>query len=204
MAGAWGVIIGLLCYFLILGEGVCARADNFLTVTQMKDGGITNGIPLLGHGGILSDAILLTPMMIFVVRNYSNQWSGWSIICASVVSVIITAVMHIMWVKGAVLMPEALTHDGKLTEAGGFHAGYMMIALVIIVLFYFATESISREHIIAISVLLAIHLVVGTHVPLSLLARFGAIDWYSGRNYRDPATLGLIAFVWGILIRRCW
>lgn len=193
-----GILIGLIGYFLILGEALFAWKDSFLTVEQMRNRGLANGIPLLAHGGILGDAIILTPMLSWLVYKYSDQWKVNGVIDMAVVSAVITIAMCFIWVKFGLITPEALTHDGILTVAGLFHGLYMTGALAIILLTFFYTQ-LTFVPAVIISLVLGMHLIIGNHIPLSFLK----FRWYAGQNYRDIPTWLQIAVLWGLMAWRC-
>jgi len=193
-----GVLVVLVGFCLIFGEALFAWKDSFLTVAQMRARGLISGIPLLGHGGIWSDALMLTPMLAIITYKYANQWSAKSILLAAVVSLVFTIIMCVVWVKGGFTTPESLTHDGTLTIAGWLHAVYMLGALAIILLFYFATSRLTSTPVIIVSLILAAHVVIANHIPLSLIGP----DWYNGRNYRDLSTWAMVIVIWGALTWR--
>lgn len=193
-----GILVVLAGFCLILGEVLFASVDSFLTVAQMRTRGLTNGIPLLGHGGIWSDALMLTPMLAIITYKYANQWSTKSILLMVIVSLVITRLMCAIWIKSGYAMPESLTHDGMLTIAGWLHAVYMLGALAIILLFYFATSCLTSTPVIIVSLILAAHVVIASHIPLSLIGP----DWYNSRNYRDLSTWTMVIMIWGTLTWR--
>ncbi|MGB2790987.1 MAG: hypothetical protein WBC29_00335, partial [Candidatus Moraniibacteriota bacterium] len=91
-----------------------------------------------------------------------------------------------------------LTHGGAMTIAGYIHAVYMAVALAIIVLFFFYS-GVSREAATVVAMVLAIHVIYGTHITLGLYAP----SWYPDRPHKQLITWVIVLVCWGALIWRC-
>lgn len=194
-----GILVAVLGLLAVFGEAYFANEDSFLTVAQMRAKGFQRGIPLLAHAGVWGDLIILTPLLSVLIGLHGNLWSASDIAVASAIGVVITIGMGFLWVKGAENgLPESLTHGGAMTIAGYIHAVYMAAALAIIVLFFFYSGA-SREAAMVVSVVLAIHVIYGTHIALGLYAP----SWYPDRPHNQLVTWITVLVCWGALIWRC-
>jgi len=197
------LIVPLGCYYMIFCEFESSAADRFLTVRQMRSRGVDYGIPLIGHLGIWSDIILLTPLLSFIAYQYGQQWSFEAIMMAAIPALIITMIIARVWVRGGRVVPEALTHDGRMTNAGLWHASYTVAALTVLFLFYFATDLRSAP-VATVSWLLAIHVFLGSHIPLSLMRYYSRMHfrWYRWPTYEEFYVWLVLWLIWAFLAWR--
>lgn len=194
-----GLYIGLIGYLLIVSEIICAWNDNFLFPEQMIRRGLKHGIPLAAHGGIWGDWLIITPMIVIITQAYSSQWSLTQISAMLSVSAMVTISMCLMWIHLGKTTPESLSHNGLLTLAGFIHAIYMIIALTIILLFFFYSN-IALWHMIIIAIILGFHIIIGNHIILSLVSP----PWYKGKNHRDLSVWSQLAVIWILMAWRCF
>jgi hypothetical protein len=144
-----GVICLLFFEALVLLGGYLAYRDNFLTARQMvRNKGITNGLPFLAHGGMWGDFFLISPLLAIIVSRYATQWSGLQMFGSFLLGFFISFIMHEQYKK--IEIPESHVYGGKTTKAGEAHKLYMIIALSIIILFFFCTRDVPKEFIIIV------------------------------------------------------
>jgi hypothetical protein len=93
------------------------------------------------------------------------------------------------------LFPQAHVRGGALTAAGEVHLLYMAIGLSIIFLFYLCTMDVTGKAVSLVSILLLVHVIVGTLVPLKVWASFVQPAWYPEELSFDTATMATIAAV---------
>lgn len=174
-------------YTLIVLMVYLAYIDNWLTVRQMKDAGDEQGLPLIWHLGIWSQALIVTPLLGFIVERYGAQWSlGYRMLALLAVSPLSIA-MCLTYVHDEI--PGAFGGKGRVTPATAVLCAYMTVALAILFLFFFATRGVESKHAIPIMWLLMIHVVVGTHTVLKIWAP----TWFPSMPAVDQPT----ALVWG-------
>ena len=194
-----GVLMAVFGISMILMQIFCADYDDFLTVKQMQKRGFEKGLPLMWHAGIWGDVFPLTPLLVYLVTVYSNQWRTINVMWALLIGVVAIIGMGFMWVNGAKKgLPEAHTHDGRITGAGFFHAIYFVVAIAVIILTFFCS-AISQKAAIVTAIILGVHIVYGTHIVLGLIAPV----WYTDRPHKNPATWATILVCWGFLVWRC-
>jgi len=93
-------------------------------------------------------------------------------------------------------MPEAHVQNHHLTNAGKAHLIYMAIAIAVFVQFLFFTYDVSTRLLRIVSVLLCVHVFIGTHMLLGILKLYYPFDWYSAQpleSYIGWATIGIVA-----------
>ncbi len=194
-----GILILLFGLLMATGQAIFAYQDSFLTVSQMKGRGFNKGLPLVAHAGIWGDLFVLTPLLAVIVASYSDRWSFSAITISVIIGIASTVIMGLIWVNGAKHgLPEAHTHEGKMTVAGYIHGIFMAAAIAGIILFFFYS-GISRKDAIIVSIILAFHFIYGTHIVLGLFHP----SWYPDRPHKQVTTWALILVVYGLLAWRC-
>jgi hypothetical protein len=162
--------------FMVIAQGMAADRDGFCTSKQLKKRGI-QGLPFAYHGGMWADAFLFGPLVARLVEKYHHEWSVLAWILAFLLGTALSVVMHMMYIWGGRELPEAHTHDGKLTIAGWIHFMYMTLGFTIILLFYVGTDRTPLATMV-VSGLLLIHVTIGIHLPLRAWVKKAKPVWY--------------------------
>ena len=175
----WLVLI--ILQVMVALQALASYADGFLTPQQMVRKGIHQGVPFLGHTGMWSDVLFISPLMAAMTGVYISSWSWWCWVIGTAVS----AFHHWMYTKGK--FPEAHVQKGKLTVAGWIHFMYMAACFSIILQFYLEGERKIIDVITATS-LLWIHVILAMHVPMKMLKPW----WFPYWGIWNKDTLGPI------------
>jgi len=178
---------------------VLAHRDHFLTVAEMQGRGVSEGLPLLWHGGIWGDILIVSPLAGIVCAMYGSRWRATEIVICAVASASATATMACIWSYGD--LPEAHRHSGQLTAAGMVHLAYMFAALTILALFYFCSGALPLPLVGIVSGLLILHTIFGTHLWLGPLKAAGELAWYPRQPLTDPLSWGT---VFGVALFAVW
>jgi hypothetical protein len=165
----------------------------------MQAQGNPKGLPFTAHTGMWSDAVLFSPLMATIVTSYARQWNMWNWACGIGLGVILSAIMHFgIYTKAP--FQGAHARNGTLTSAGTIHFGYMAFGFAVIILFYTCTEGLPLLSVEWVSVLLVVHVIMGTLVPLKAWAKVAQPSWYPDQIKFDFATVstivGATVFVW--------
>ena len=188
------VFLGSL--LLVFLQGWLAYRDSFLTLTQMRRAHAYEGIPFLAHGGMWGDALIVGPLLGVLIAIHGKEWGDWWI--AAFAGTAASSVMHATYTLGrlheahirrerpTLVQRERLTpaNRGRLSPAGWVHWLYMSVGIAVFVQYYIFTPHPAPSMLITSSVLLVIHVVIGTHIPLGLIAP----AWYPERPHRKPET----------------
>lgn len=177
MNGA-GLEVFLLAELLVLAGAYAACLDRFFTVGDMHSRGLSKGIPFIAHGGMWGDLLWISPLLGIIVSRFGSQWSVMEILVVCAMGFSGSAIMHLSYVKTD--LPEAHTHDHKLTTAGWIHVVYMGTAFSILILLFFFTRGVSQRFAGITYFVLTLHMFVGTHIPLW----FANPEWYGGQTWR--------------------
>ncbi len=96
-----------------------------------------------------------------------GHWTTTQVLFSFLISFGITCGMLYQWVQGSKDLDEAFARNRHLTPAGWAHALYMVIALEVLILFYwFTPREFSSSLIRAImSIALMVHVVLGIALP---------------------------------------
>ncbi|MCX6715891.1 MAG: hypothetical protein NT077_02615 [Candidatus Taylorbacteria bacterium] len=144
----------------------------------MKARSIQQGLPFIAHGGMWGDLLIITPLMGVIVSTYGGGWTLPQVLSCVALGMIVSVAMHLSYLQGT--FPESHIDqriineaDGRrvqdtLSGAGRIHVVYMAAMLAIIFLFYFASKSVSVPDAINAQLLLSVHIIMGTHIPLGL------------------------------------
>ncbi len=183
---------------LVVWQAVLANENEMLTVRQMRENrGIKLGLPFLWHGGMWGDVFIVSPVVAWIVGEFSNTWSWPSLLVCGLVGFMASRLMHDLYQLS--LWPEAHVEDRKLTDVGYVHHGYMTIAFVVIIEYYFKSVTVGGLSTMwLISALLVAHVAVGNHLLLGLAKRLWPeqFDWYPGdplRSWGSLVPVGLTA-----------
>jgi hypothetical protein len=171
-----GLIVFLLLESLIFSQVILADRENFLTARQMQQNGIRYGLPFLWHFGMWSDFLFISPLCGLIVGRYSKDWSSSSFFACAVLAFFATALLS--WSYTFATVPEAHVRNHQLTTIGLLHAVYMWLSLSIFLQFFIFTSDVPQRFTQIVSILLVVHVFVGTHMLLGLIALVFPIDWY--------------------------
>lgn len=177
-----------LSLLLVVLQALCAWRDNMFSVSQMETFHADRGVPFVAHSGMWADVSLLTPLMAWMVAKYSGTWSPPAMGVAFGAGVALSFVMHLTYIAGGRIFPEAHTHDGYLTAAGWIHLCYMAAGFALIALFFLATPHPERADVYVMYFFLVIHVIFGVHVPLKIAEP----HWFPYRGILDMGTLAPI------------
>ena len=173
----------ILLTLLVLAQFFLAYRDDFLSVTQMRSRGTNQGLPLVWHFAIWSDLVLISPLAGYLVHRYREVWRLHWIVTAFVMSLCVAILLHYLYTRTS--MPEAHTRDHELTAAGYVHLVYMTIAFCVFLQFLLFTPNVSHGILAAVSVLLLLHVFVGTHMVLGIFNLYFPQDWYPGQPLKS-------------------
>ncbi len=192
-----GILISLVGISLIFLQAALAYEDHFFTPQDMMlhHG---KGLPMVWHFGIMWGDIVIALWCGIVVANYGYQWSGREILYVGLAALVLSAVMHYQYLQDHI--PNSHMHHGRLTAPAYVHFWFMLAALTIIGLFFLCTTDLPVWIVVGSSVLLWIHVVLGTH----LVVKLWSPAWFSPQPPADVITLvvwagagfGLTALSW--------
>lgn len=172
---------------MVVVQGCFAWRDNLLTLKQMLENKIYDGLPFLMHGGMWGDLIWFSTIIAAIVVVHGRSWSWVDVGLAGVIGLAASLGMH----EGYKNIPwmEAHVQHHSLTEAGWVHVVYMAVGFAVLLLYY--VRAPYATYMWAVSAAIIIHVIVGTHVPLALTRPF----WYPGHPLQDMNTWAQIGGV---------
>ncbi|HFC11017.1 MAG TPA: hypothetical protein ENJ75_02400, partial [Candidatus Kaiserbacteria bacterium] len=131
-------VVAVVGYELILLQYVSAFADGFATHAQMKRvHQITCGYSFMEHGGVWTDAVFITPWLVYLVGKYDFTYTSVASILVLTVSFVVwTALAFLVYAPEGLMMPEAHAHNGYVTVAGYFHIVYAGLSSWIMAMLY--------------------------------------------------------------------
>jgi hypothetical protein len=201
-AFAWtpAIIAFIFLECLVATQALLVYQDHFLTVAQMRGRGISQGLPFVWHFAMWGDFLVISPLAAYVIGQYHRRWSLRSLLASLAIGLISSGFLH--WLYSLSGMPEAHIQNHALTAAGWVHAIYMWIAFSIFVQFFLFTQNVAPRVLGVVSVLLLIHVFIGTHMVLGIINIEFPQDWYPGQPLRSiPGWVTIAALAGGVLWR---
>jgi len=179
------------CELLVLWQSYLAWHDWMLFPSDLKRGKNKGyGLPFLCHGGMWGDVFIVSPLVAAIVGFFGAQWAPVHVVAAAAVGFGLSDFLHGTYKAGSFACPEAHVREGRLTGAGTVHFVYMGAAFAVLLLYYIRAMSADEyPHVLAVSTLLTIHVMIGNHVVLGLVAP----SWYPNRPLESAGTWGAIA-----------
>lgn len=158
-------IMGL--YVLIVGQGWLANWDGRFSPRQFRKYGI-KGMPWCMHGGVAwGDPFLVTPIVAIALYLYRHQWSIEEHWLQVTIVWAVNIYLHYQWSRGKVY--DSIACRGRISATGVLHFVYMGTTLTVITFLYLDTVGINPTLLVVFSILLTIHLALGSHVVPSLI-----------------------------------
>ena len=195
-----GVAAFVLLECLVAVQAWLAHSDHFLTVAEMKAAGIDQGLPFLWHFGMLGDVVLVSPLAAYLIGRYRRQWLDATALLSLLIGALSSAALH--WVYMLSELPEAHIQNHQLTAAGIGHLFYMAIAIAVFIQFFFFTADVPVPLLRVVSILLMVHVFIGTHMALGILTFISPQDWYPANPLNSVlGWAALAALVLGLLWR---
>ena len=185
---------------LVLLQALLAYFDHFLTVAQMRERGISQGLPFIWHFGMWGDILIISPLAAYIIGLYSGHWRLRRIVISLVIGFILAAIFS--WLYTLSDMPEAHVQNHNLTAAGNAHLVYMAIALAVFIQFLFFSGEVSVPLLRIVSVLLFVHVFLGTHMALGIVKLNYPLDWYPAQPLESIfGWITLLAVAFGLAWR---
>lgn len=191
--------ISLEC--IVIAQAVLAYRSGFLTVVQMRQLGINQGLPFVWHFAMWGDLFIISELASYIIGRYLRQWNNRQMLISLLLGLSLSALLH--WTYTFSEIPEAHAQNHLLTGAGVLHFFYMAVAFAIFTQFFFFTKDVSSKLLIGVSVLLSAHVFIGTHMVLGIIAIIFPLDWYSGQPLKNLFGWAIVATVVIGLTWRC-
>jgi len=130
----------LISCLLVILQGYLAYHDGFLTQKQLINRRI-HGYSFFQHGGMWADFFILSWLLAFILTGYPELLQKvFTNLSLSLLggAIAVTYCLDRFWAYGARQKPEPHTRKGRTTPAGFVHDFHTVIAIWIVVMFYFA------------------------------------------------------------------
>jgi hypothetical protein len=157
--------------FWVLGL-VAAWSINMHTATAMQRRGIHTGLPYLWHFGMWSDVFLVHPLCAYLAAKYGHEWVlAW--LWFMVPNGLVAALILQCYVWPSNKTKESQVMDGKVTVAGYVHIpqATIIISILFLALMTLVNGRMELHDAIISLVVVALHMFIGTHIPLKMLKR---------------------------------
>ena len=192
-AFARAVFAFVLLECLVAVQALLAYQNNFLTVSQMQQWGVAQGLPFVWHFGMWGDFFIISPVAAYVIGRYFVRWRLHWILVSLAIGFITASVFS--WVYTSSGMPEAHVQNHHLTAAGVVHLIYMAIAIAVFIQFLLFTKDISALELRVISLLLLAHVFFGTQMALGILNSARPLVWYPAQPLKSIFGWSAVAAV---------
>jgi hypothetical protein len=161
------VLVVLIGFLLVVVEGIDALDRKFFwTIDVIRKFG-KPGIGFANHLGLWSDLAVLPLLCGYIVNRFGDTWSWKRMGFFLGVGFVITLGNHINLIMNQV-RPDILGCVGeKWSLTIAVHFIYMTCTIAIVGLFYFS-PGVTFKEAVAVSVIMGLHCMLGTHIPLGL------------------------------------
>lgn len=190
----------LLLETLVIAQAIFAYRDHILTVSQMRQRGIEEGLPFVWHFAMWSDLLIISPLAGYLVAQCFRQWSPRQVLASLAIGFIVSGILH--WFYTLSTMPQAHVQNHALTPAGYVHFVYMGLTLAVFAQFLFFMSDVPTILLRVTSVLLFIHVFIGTHMVLGILSKVVRLDWYPARPLLSIEGWVMVALTGIVLLWR--
>ncbi len=199
----WSVFLKVLAIneLVVLVQFPLAWLDCLLTPRQMQKLWGRQGIPLLYHGAMPSDSIIISPLVAYLVAMHGNEWIPEQIFSMGLLGLIVCGALHHSWMKSK--FPEAHMSEGTLLITGWVHAFYLWVNLSVIGLYYSGAMRMDQmPELCVVSGLLVLHVILANHAVL----RWWKPEWYPGGPFlKDQGAMSATLGTAGVaLVRISW
>jgi len=160
---------------LVAFQAFSAYEDHFLTVAQ-SGRGISQGLPFIWHFAMWSDFFVISSVAAYVIGCTFSHWRWRWIWVSLAIGIVSALIMNLLYTLSN--MPEGHVQNHRLTNAGIAHLIYMIIATAVFVQFLCFTSNVSQRLLRIVSVLLFVHVFIGTHMVLGIIKLYHPLDWY--------------------------
>lgn len=194
-ASASAIITFVSLECLVAVQALLVYRDHFLTVSQMQQRGVDQGLPFVWHFGMWGDLLIVSGLAAYVIGRYFSRWHSQRMLVSLALGFSSAAILS--WIYTFSGMPEAHVQNHRLTVAGMVHLFYMAIAFAVFIQFLFFTKDISVRLLRAVSVLLFVHVFFGTHMALGIMNVISPLDWYPAqplKSFFGWITVATVAF----------
>lgn len=193
----------MFALWLILWEApiviiiLLANQDHLLTMKQAQAYVPYHGMKvavLSNHRGIIGgDILLVSPICAWMLAHYEVWWKNRPIGIAVLVAGVCSGLMLYVWANASKKnhLVEPFNHLGSITVNGWVHGAYMLAALTVIFLFFFATPHLSMTFAWVAIVGLGVHITVGLIQPE-----------YHTYGTVSMTTIAIVIGVWAVLLGR--
>lgn len=192
-----GIIIGSM--LLVVAEAFASYylSSNFWPSQVMARWGKA-GISFFAHGGMWGDLFLLPALMAAVVVKYGDGWTMKQVAIMAAIGVAITLGNHLLLISTQVV-PDPMGWVGeKWSTVIALHFVYMSLYVALAGLFYFSPD-VSVKAAVAVSVVLGIHMMAGTHIFLGLAnLHWGPWSWCP-QNFLHAGAAWMQLGIWLVL-----
>jgi hypothetical protein len=190
---ASAIIVFVCLECLVAVQALAAYHDHFLTVSEMQQRGVGQGLPFVWHFAMWGDVIIISSLAAYLVGRHSLGWVARSVLVSFAIGFASAAILS--WSYTFSGMPEAHVQNHRLTIAGIVHLVYMAIALAVFIQFFFFTKDIPARRLRAVSLLLFVHVCVGTHMALGIWTLITPLNWYPAQPLKSIPGWTIVAAV---------
>jgi hypothetical protein len=135
-----------------------------------------SGIAFFAHGGMWGDFFLLPALFAFIITRYGAGWSTKQIALMGAIGFAVTLGNHLNLIANQPVPDPLGWQQEKWSTPIALHFVYMSIYVALAGLFYCYSD-VSVKAAVFVSVVLGLHMSLGTHVPLGVVNRFANWSW---------------------------
>lgn len=199
-AYAPAIVVFVCLECLVIVQALLAWQDHILTLSQMRQAGIEQGLPFVWHFAMWGDLLIVSGLASYIIGRYSFIWDIRKILFSFVLGFALATVLSWTYTFSGIYGAHVQNHS--LTIIGVIHLVYMAIALAVFIQFFFFTTNVSMRLLRMTCILIFVHVFVGTHMVLGIINAISPLDWYPDQPLRSIfGWLILATIVLGLIWR---
>ncbi len=191
------IIVGSMALVVLEALASYYLSQNFWPSQVMTRWG-RPGISFFAHGGMWGDFFLLPTLLAWVIVKYGPSWNIKMIMIMGMVGLLVTLGNHLLLIFTQKIPDPLGWQEEWWSVPIALHFVYMSTYVALAGLFYFS-PGVSIKDAAIVSVVLGIHMVFGTHVPLGILNQWNNWDWCPDLLASDVLPY-LLTGIWSALV----
>jgi hypothetical protein len=199
---ALGIFVMVAGVVLVAAYAIASYWGGMFLPSQVIAQWHQRGLPLVMHGGMWGDLLLLPYILGAVAARFGDQWEVPHVRWALLIGFIVTLGNHINLCVNQRIPDPFGWQEEWWSWAIFFHFLYMWGATAIIILFVFFTSGAEVAVVVLMAALVGLHLMFGIHMPLGMLNRYARFEW--SPEFLRPDSIAFAAGLWMVVSALAW
>jgi hypothetical protein len=196
------ILLPLIGVALVIGYATAGYFNQMFLPSQILAKWGQPGVPLVFHGGMWLDLVLLPVLFFYLIGKLNGDWNAKNIGYAVLIGFAITSSLQLMLAFTGD-KPDPMGWQGERWSTGiALHFIYMWSAVTLLALALLYSPSATVGMITATCMIIGIHTYFGAQIPFGIVNRFLRLDWVP--EFLITPAFVTQALVWAALTVIAW